>query len=203
MTRDRDIDWGALRDRLAASATALDGEVPADEAREVLEERARRLARTPPVVEAAEPLELLAFRVGVETYAIETRHVREVGRLANLTPLPGAAPALVGVTSLRGEILAVFDLRHLFAIGKPGWSELSRLVVVGGEDPEFGLLADQVLDVTRFASRALGPAPAHFPIHARPLVAGLTAEAWIVLDGERLIADETFLIGDDGSPRPP
>jgi purine-binding chemotaxis protein CheW len=78
---------------------------------ELLDERAELLAR-PPVHEplASEFLELLTFRSGKDQLAIETRYVREVLKNVDVTPLPGRNGPLVGVTNLRGEVLAVMTM---------------------------------------------------------------------------------------------
>jgi len=59
----------------------------------ILRARARALARPrerTPVAEAS--LELLEFRLAQECYALETRYVREVYPLKDLTPLPCTPP---------------------------------------------------------------------------------------------------------------
>src|SRR5688572_32040879 len=114
-----------------------------DAAREVLEARARQLAQEavePP--RAGEVLELVGFALAGERDGIESRFVCEVARLTRFTPVPGTPPFVLGVTSLRGEILALFDLRHLLGVVAEGVTDLGRIVVLGEHRREFGLLAD-------------------------------------------------------------
>src|SRR4051794_36714431 len=113
-----DIDWQQVHARLArASAGTREALAPsAERVDAVLEDRARRLARP---LAAAQPsgglLDLLAFRLAGERYAVETRYVQEVVRLS-LTPIPGVPGAVAGVGNLRGEVLVVFDLRPLLGL---------------------------------------------------------------------------------------
>jgi len=113
--------------------------------REVLAERARRLARVPAdPLRGEEVLELVGFVLGGERYGIESRFVCEVARLSRLTPVPGTPAFVLGITNLRGEILALFDLRHLLGVTADGITDLGRIVVLGVHRREFGLLADKL-----------------------------------------------------------
>jgi purine-binding chemotaxis protein CheW len=163
--------------------------------RRILEERARLLARPPPVeVRAADRLELLVFSLSGETYALETRSVREVARFADFTTVPGASPFLLGVTNLRGEILPVFDLRRLAGIAPKGLTDLSRLLVLGQDRKELGLLADDVREVKRMRREEILDPPEELAAIGRGLLLGVTKEAEIVLDGEGLLRDPRLFL---------
>jgi len=54
----------------------------------------------------------LRFRVGHEWYAIDVTHVVEVLRLMAITPLPDAPPHVLGVITMRGQVVQVVDLRR-------------------------------------------------------------------------------------------
>ena len=87
--------------------------------RAILDERARRLAA--PISDATiatEVLEVATFTLSGERYAIETRYVREIVALADFTPVPGGPSVLFGVVNLRGDVLAVFDLRSLLGLAR-------------------------------------------------------------------------------------
>jgi len=167
----------------------------ADRQREILEERARILARPPPAeVQAADRLELLVFSLSGETYALETRSVREVARFADFTAVPGASPFLLGVTNLRGEILPVFDLRRLAGIAPKGLTDLSRLLVLGEDREELGLLADEVSEVKRMRREEILDPPEELAAIGRALLLGVTKDAVIVLDGAGLLRDERLFL---------
>ena len=107
-----------------------------------MEERARRLARPAAEVRGSgDTLEIVVFGLASERYAVENRYVREVVRLADLAPVPGAPEFMAGVTNLRGEILAVVDLRRFFGVPARGITDTSRVVVLGADEAEFGVLA--------------------------------------------------------------
>ena len=85
------------------------------------------------------------LRVGSEVYAMPVEHVLEVAELGEVSQLPGAPPAVLGVRNLRGQILPVVDLAALLGIA--GGGELQRLVIAESGDRRAGFAIDEVSDV--------------------------------------------------------
>jgi len=172
-----------------------------DPARAILEERARRLAR-PAAVESrrADLVELLFFELAGESCAIEAPAVRQVARLGEVTPVPGAPPALLGVTNLGGEILPVFDLRRITG-ASPSDGALARLIVLGDGRDDLAIAAGAVHEVRTLDRAAIVEAPPSLPAAARAVVLGVTGEATVVLDAARLLGDPRLrLDGASGVP---
>lgn len=196
------IDWGEVRARLERTAVATREALrpTAEQAKAVMDERARALARVPPRPPgAAEVLKVAILTLSHERYAIETHHVRRVVRLEDLTPIPGAPDFLIGVINLRGEILDVFDLRCLFGLAVGEVTDQSRVVVLGDERDEFGVLADATHEVTTLRIEEVHEPPGSLAGIGRNYLRGVTAETLIVLDGAALLQDARFTIdqGDD------
>jgi chemotaxis signal transduction protein len=84
-------------------------------------------------------------RVGRERYAFPIAHVREVAELEEVTPVPGAGGAVLGVRNLRGRVLPVLDLAT--AIDVPRAQAASRMVVVEGQAGEAGIAVDEIVGV--------------------------------------------------------
>jgi purine-binding chemotaxis protein CheW len=131
-------------------------------------------------------LELVGFVLAGERYGIESRFVREVARLSRFTPVPGTPAFVLGVTNLRGEILALFDLRRLLGVVTEGVTDLGRIVVLGEHRREFG-------PPGRRGQRnpvGAGREPAQ-PETAwgRTYVRGVSPDGVIVLSGEALLGD--------------
>jgi chemotaxis signal transduction protein len=166
-----------------------------ERATEIMAERARALARVPAQAPlASEVLEVMIFSLGNERYSIETRHAREVVRLADLTPVPGVPDFLTGIINLRGEVLAVIDLRKFFGLEERGLTELSRVIVLGRERAEFGILADAVHNVTPLRIDEVLEPPESTAGVGRQYLRGVTTEALIVLDGTVLLRDPRLFI---------
>lgn len=113
--------------------------------------------------EAAEPviqeLETLAFRLGSEEYLVMVDEVKEVLKMRDLTPVPHAPDYVPGVISLRGTVLPVIDLAKRLGLAPGARDEKSRIIVVGIDDEDAGLIVDRVTSVVRFLPDAIQPAP--------------------------------------------
>jgi purine-binding chemotaxis protein CheW len=194
-----EIDWSEVRTRVTKAFDRSSGESSPERAREVLVERARRLALASDRPEAvADTLELLPFRLGREHYAIETRYAREVVRLTGFTSVPSTEDFLLGVANLRGEIVPVFDLMLFFGFASQGLLDRSRVIVVGAEAAEFGIIADSVEAVAHLPIEALIADAAFEGKRGGECVRGVTRDAMIVLDGAALLRDRRLFIG--GAP---
>jgi len=168
---------------------------------DILEARARAAARVPAqALEAGAILEVMRFSLGQEAYALETSCIREVLRPKEITPLPGTPAFLAGIANLRGQILAVLDLRHFFGLAAAADTALSRVIVLGRERVEFGVLADAVHEVALLRTDAIADTPGSVSGAAREYVRGVTAGAMILLDGAALLDDPRLVIdlSDDG-----
>ncbi|WP_435011474.1 chemotaxis protein CheW [Tundrisphaera lichenicola] len=200
----RRFDWSEIYARLdrAAEATRHSLGPTPEQAKALMDERARALARVP--IRSPEPSEILevaAFTLAGERYAIETRYVTKVLRLTDFTPVPGTPEFLGGVLNLRGEILALIDLRSFFGIPSVGLTDLSRIIVLGLERNEFGIMADDVQEVLTLPVHEVLEAPASLPGGGgrAPLI-GVTADARIVLDGSALLDDPNLFIDQSDEP---
>ena len=110
--------------------------------------------------ESASLRELLRVEVGGEPYGLPIERVREIVRMCPLTRLPRAPELVLGVISLRGEIVQVLDLRLALAAAAPEPTRRSRIVVLHGEAGEVaGWLVDAVSEVLRVPEAELRPPP--------------------------------------------
>jgi purine-binding chemotaxis protein CheW len=155
--------------------------------RDILEARARRLARRLDDVAPVAGVEMLGFSLARERFAVPSRYVFAVFPLAELVPLPGATPPVVGLTRWRGDILTVLDLRRLIANVAGALDDLSRVIVIGETLPQFGILADVVHDMVMIDLAALHKIPNERRGESR-LLLGVTQHAVHVLDVPALMA---------------
>jgi purine-binding chemotaxis protein CheW len=84
-------------------------------------------------------------RLRGERYAIDVAAVVEIERRADLTPVWGAPPLVLGVRNLRGVVLPVLDLAA--ALGLPPHPDAGYVVVVQTGAASAGLGVDDVIDV--------------------------------------------------------
>lgn len=185
---NKTIDWAALRSRLDEAHARLDssGAVDAGSTQSVLEQRAAKLAQPLRPETESGSVDLITFRLGRESCAIDARMVLNVFRLAGLARLPGAAIPVYGVTLWRGEIMTVLDLRPLLGLSTVALSDLGRVIVVGKSHATFGFLVDSVSGVRPTLPAEIHPPSGKSGSH-EGLVRGITSDAVLVLDAEQLL----------------
>ena len=191
------IDWREVHRRLdAARAAGKRARTPdPEETKRVLKARAQALARQPGQAEAAgEHIEVVEFVLAHERYAVETRYVREVYPLENLTPLPCTPAFVLGIVNLRGEILSVIDLKKFFELPEKGLTDLNKVIVLQSGNMRFGILADAVAGVRRVPLVGIQPSLPTLTGVREAYLKGVTAERTVVLDAEKLLADERIVV---------
>ncbi|TMH72974.1 MAG: chemotaxis protein CheW [Betaproteobacteria bacterium] len=164
----------------------------------ILRARARALARPrerTPVAEAS--LELLEFRLAQECYALETRYVREVYPLKDLTPLPCTPPFVLGIVNVRGRITPVIDIKKFFDLPDKGLTDLHRVILVRGNGLELGLLADAIAGVRSIPVDSLQPSLPTLTGIRGTYLKGVTAERLVVLDLARILADPKIMVHEE------
>lgn len=194
-----EIDWTLVKRRLekAHAALAEIGAPTPGEVQRILKERAEALAGENDAVETvAEQIEVVEFALAREQYAVESRFVRDVFSLEQLTPLPCTPPFVLGIVNLRGQFLSVIDIKKFFDLPEKGLSDLSKVIVLESGDMHFGVLADAIVGVNQIAVDEIQPSlPTLTGIRAEYLL-GITAGRTVVLDAGKLLADETIVVQD-------
>jgi purine-binding chemotaxis protein CheW len=187
---------GATEDRGSVPAGTL--EATTEEKRTILRARAKSLAREPEKQgEAEESLEVLAFLLAHETYAVETRFIREVYPLTELTPLPCTPDYISGIINIRGQILTIIDMKKFFDLPEKGITNLNRVIVVQQEDMALGILADEIIGIRNVPKSGLNPPlPTMTGIHAG-YVKGVAGEGIILLDMERFLNDRQLIVHEE------
>jgi chemotaxis-related protein WspB len=105
---------------------------------------------------------LLQFQLDADRYAIDAACIAGVLPLIEITRIPQAPPALLGVCDCRGKPVPVIDLSQLLA-GRPAERRLStRLLIVRykddtGKDRRLGLVAEQATGFIRREASSFVP----------------------------------------------
>ncbi|QWV95320.1 chemotaxis protein CheW [Geomonas oryzisoli] len=192
------IDWAALLKRQEAAFAAA-GAPSDDPVREqaLLKERARQLSRPPEPADDGTGIDCLEFVLSGERYAIELSYIAATLPLTDFTPLFCAPSFVLGITNLRGRIISIVDLRRFFELPALGLSDLNRVIVVGNEEMEFGVLADSIVGTKTVPAAELLPTPDTFAGPREEFVAGVTAERLALLDMARILADPRLVVHEE------
>jgi purine-binding chemotaxis protein CheW len=167
------------------------------DAGQILHERALALAReTEENLAASSTIDSIAFTLASESYAVEAVFVSQSFALTHLTRLPGAPSHILGMTSLRGAILPIIDLKELFGLPRRGLSDQNKVLVLQSDTMEFGILADSIHGLLSIPTDSLRQPPSMVSAAPRSFTKGVTAEGLIILDGHALLTDDTLVVKD-------
>lgn len=117
--------------------------------------------------------QFLAFQLGSEEYALDITRISEIIKPREYTDIPRVPEFVLGLISLRGVVVPVFDLRLRFKLGKAHLTPASRIVVCRVDDVMAGLLVDNIKQVIKLTADKIEPPPAVLSGVDRSLVEGV------------------------------
>jgi purine-binding chemotaxis protein CheW len=119
-------------------------------------ELARSAARGRNVALAAPPGQrIVVFLLDAAPYALPVEQVREIVRWRPITPVPRLPAELLGVISLRGQVIQIIDPRPRLGLESTRPGPRSRILVVhDGEGRVAGIVVDSVEEVVTVAEEA-------------------------------------------------
>jgi purine-binding chemotaxis protein CheW len=140
---------------------------PLDEFFYRFDEAAPALPQLAPAAEVPEPEpelmareEYLTFMLGAEEYAIAIERVRQVIKAPPVTEVPRAPAHILGVVTVRGEVVAVLDPRRRLGLPPLAPAEgYGKVVIVDAGEGPCGLLVDRVASVVRLRPGSIEPCP--------------------------------------------
>jgi purine-binding chemotaxis protein CheW len=153
--------------------------------------RRRELDFTATEVADGEILELLAFRIAGEQYAVEIERIVEIVTPRPVTRIPNADAAIVGIISLRGTIVTVMDVRR--RLRHPPADEENvdaRIVVVEYAGETLGFEVDHVSRVVKIERATIEPHPVVHTSEQRDAIRGVFRHAnalTILVDLDKLL----------------
>jgi len=101
--------------------------------------------------------------IASDLLAVPVERVQEILEVQPISRLPHAPAYLLGMIDVRGQGVAVIDLRLKLGLEPTADTENTRIVVlnasVAGRDSTFGLKTDRVFEVTVLDDSSLEPPP--------------------------------------------
>lgn len=119
-----------------------------------------------------------------------------------MIPLPGRNGPLVGVTNLRGEVLAVMTISPLLNATTLEPSPHDDLrngrwaIVLGLEHAQFGITVTEVTEVVGVPNSEILDPSRQTKVSDSQLVRGVTDDARIILDGQAVLDDSRLIIDE-------
>ena len=105
----------------------------------------------------------LTFQLGSEVYGIEILKVQEIIGIMKITRVPKTPQEIRGVINLRGQVIAVVDLRLRFDMEAQADTDRTCITVVqthnNGKVVTMGVVVDNVCEVLDIEASQIEPAP--------------------------------------------
>ncbi|MCX4025795.1 purine-binding chemotaxis protein CheW [Endozoicomonas sp. SM1973] len=94
-----------------------------------------------------EEAQWLTFALEGEIYAVEVLRTLEILNFMELAPVPGAPDYVLGMISLRGEVININSLRLLLDLPGSDISKQSRIILLDISGQIQGILVDSVSEI--------------------------------------------------------
>jgi purine-binding chemotaxis protein CheW len=143
------------------------------------------------------------FWVDGLVFGLAVEHVQEVLRYQQMTGIPRAPEAVLGLINLRGQIVTALDLRCRLGLPPRPEDALPMNVIVRSRGEVVSLLVDDIGDVIDTADVELQPPPANLPASVRDVVSGvmpLADSILLVVDPDRAVDVTTAPDPTGGTP---
>lgn len=101
----------------------------------------------------------LTFVLGAEHYALDIRYVKEIIKPRDITDIPRVPGFILGIISLRGIIVPIYDLRQRLNLGNCEVGEHTRIIVCEDGERTAGLLVDSLTQVVKLPAGEIEPPP--------------------------------------------
>ncbi|GAB6179504.1 hypothetical protein JCM14036_08230 [Desulfotomaculum defluvii] len=190
--------WDKLKERLLKAQRIPDGSLH-EEKKRILRLRAEILAQEIQKQDIEVCLEVVQFTLSGEQYALESKYIREVFPLRDITPLPCTPDFVMGVVNVRGQIVSVLDFKKIFKLPQKGEVKIPKVMVLHCSDMEFGMLVDEITGTGPLPYSSIGPPLNNLTGKQAAYLRGVTGERLIVLDGEKILSDKDIIVDEEVS----
>jgi purine-binding chemotaxis protein CheW len=134
--------------------------------------------------------EVLTFRLGNESFAVDILKVQEIRGVDRVTQIPNSPDFIRGVIDLRGIIVPIVDMRMKFRLASADYNQFTCVIILNVIDRVVGIVVDAVADVITFSDDQIRSAPeldAHGGAQYIDGLARVDDQMYILLDMERLM----------------
>jgi purine-binding chemotaxis protein CheW len=137
--------------------------------------------------------QLLTFIVDGEEYGVDILRVQEIRSWSTPMPIPNTPPYIKGVINIRGDVVAIADLRERLGLPRLEYGATTVIVVLrvngSGIERVMGVIVDAMSDVTNVPQASIKAPPVFKSSHEASLAKGivtLEAKMITILDVDRI-----------------
>ncbi len=143
---------------------------------DVLTARAESLAQESVEEQEHDVVSALLFRLGEEWYGVRLADVREIYREYRLTQIPCVPDFVLGVVSMRGEILSVNDLARMMRLGQvTSTGRQPPAIVLENAETEAAIVVDEIGEIADIPTGSIQPPLIVIDRLQAPFVSGTVA----------------------------
>lgn len=106
---------------------------------------------------SGEIVRLVTFLVNDRRYAVRVDFVKEIAKIDQITRLPNAYNFVKGVYNLRGEIVPIIDMKHMFGCGSTRHDGFFNVVILQIEKHTVGVIVEKMLGVENHPQSSISP----------------------------------------------
>lgn len=139
----------------------------------------------------------VTFQLEGQLYGLPIEVVQEIQQLVEFSPMPDAAPALLGLIDLRGLVVPAIDLRVLVGLEPKDFSLQTPMVFCRVREHVVCLVVDEVEDVIDLPATGLQPPSGLYSLADKLLgMCRLPQGLVLLLDIDRLVPDAALAAAD-------
>ena len=122
-----------------------------------------------------EVIEILAFKLLKEEFAFRISQLKEILKYQRITRVPKMPDYVLGITSLRGKVIPVIDLRTKILPHEKAAdiNEKLKILIIKGPKGMIGAVIDKLIGVMRIAKADILPPPTHLSEEQLKFVEGI------------------------------
>jgi purine-binding chemotaxis protein CheW len=109
--------------------------------------------------EEEENIQVLTFMLAGEEYGLNIMEIKEIVRPKEPTEVPRTPDFVLGIISLRGMIIPIYDVSERLGLSGGERDQKSRVIVVKHREHFYGLLVDAVIQVIDIPLSRIEPPP--------------------------------------------
>ncbi len=110
-------------------------------------------------MEEQQLVQLIVFRTGNEEFCVPIDDVQEIIKIGKITPIPDAPSFIQGLINVRGDIVAIIDVKARFSLPNLGDSVCKHIIITQQSSGLFGLMVEEVLEVLRVKKTDINTKP--------------------------------------------
>lgn len=104
-------------------------------------------------------IQVIVFNIGEERYGVEISQIKEIILLTQVTHIPNVPDFVEGVLNLRGQIVAIINLRKKLGKEQKKNDENTRIIVIEHGSSTIGMMVDSVSEVKYLSSKNIEEIP--------------------------------------------